>query len=79
MKTKPIKWLLTCIIVLLMGVTTLFAQALHTGKGEVIAVRFLELKADVDTVHLDTLRYQSTGQQASPGAEALKNCFHYSS
>ena len=46
---------------------------------EVIAVRFLELKADVDTVHVDTLRYQSTGQQASPGAEALKNCFHYSS
>ena len=44
-----------------------------------IAVRFLELKADVDTVHVDTLRYQSTGQQASPGAEALKNCFHYSS
>ena len=44
-----------------------------------IAVWFLELKADVDTVHVDTLRYQSTGQQASPGAEALKNCFHYSS
>ncbi len=70
MKTNPIKWLVTCVIVILISVTTLFAQMLHTGKGEVIAVRFLELKADVDTVHVDTLRYLSTGQQVGLGAEA---------
>ena len=52
MKTNPIKWLVTCVIVILISVTTLFAQMLHTGKGEVIAVRFLELKADVDSTEL---------------------------
>ena len=59
LKTKPIKWLLTCIIVLLMGVTTLFAQALHTGKGEVIAVQFLELKPDVNTTEFENFAYKT--------------------
>ena len=59
LKTKPIKWLLTCITVLLMGVTTLFAQALHTGKGEVIAVRFLELKPDVNIAEFENFAYKT--------------------
>ena len=36
----------------------LFAQAPHTGKGEVIAVRFLELKADVDTTEFEKFAYE---------------------
>ena len=32
---------------------------LHTGKGEVIAVRFLELKADVDTTEFEKFAYET--------------------
>lgn len=53
MKAIQIRTVMTTIMVLLISVTALWAQTAITGKGEVIAVRFLELKADVDTTEFE--------------------------
>ena len=58
MKTKQVKSLSGLIISTIFSITMLFAQAPHTGKGEVIAVRFLELKADVDTTEFEKFAYE---------------------
>ena len=49
MKTKQFKSLSILITLTISTITMLIAQAPHTGKGEVIAIRILELKSDVDT------------------------------
>ena len=48
---KNIKNLLLIIIICFTTVT--FSQSYHTGKGKVIAVRFLELDAEVDTAEFE--------------------------
>ena len=58
MKTEKVKSLSILIILTIFSITMLFAQAPHTGKGEVIAVRFLELKADVDTTEFEKFAYE---------------------
>ena len=58
MKTKQVKSLSGLIISTIFSITMLCAQAPHTGKGEVIAVRFLELKADVDTTEFEKFAYE---------------------
>jgi len=58
MKTNQLKSLSILIILTIFSITMLIAQAPHTGKGEVIAVRILELKADVDTTEFDKFAYK---------------------
>ena len=55
-----------------MGVTTLFAQALHTGKGEVIAVRFLELKPDVNIAEFENFAYKTFNSGFDGAVPGLK-------
>ena len=58
MKTNQLKSSSILIILIIFSITMLIAQAPHTGKGEVIAVRFLELKADVDTMEFEKFAYE---------------------
>jgi hypothetical protein len=53
---KNIKNLLLIIIICFTTVT--FSQSSHTGKGKVIAVRFLELDAEVDTAEFEKFAYE---------------------
>ena len=55
MKTKQLK---LSSILTIFSITMLLAQAPHTGKGEVIAIRILELKADVDTMEFEKFAYE---------------------
>ena len=54
---KNVKNLLLIILVTF-STTTIFSQSSHTGKGKVIAVRFLELKAEVDTAEFEKFAYE---------------------
>jgi len=54
---KNVKNLLL-IILAIFSTTIIFPQSSHTGKGKVIAVRFLELKADVDTAEFEKFAYK---------------------
>jgi hypothetical protein len=62
---KQIKHLFVAIRLLLLANAIIFAQPAHTGKGEVIAVRLIELKAGVDTAEFEKFAYE----QFNPGHE----------
>lgn len=53
MKTNQFRLFATFVILIFISVTTILAQPQNSGKGEVIAVRFLELKAEVDTTEFE--------------------------
>lgn len=58
MKTNPCILFMTCVMVMCISATALVAQSSRASKGEVIAVRFLELKADVDTTEFEKFARQ---------------------
>ena len=59
-------------IVILTNITALFAQGLHTGKGEVIAVRILDLKAEVDTAAFEKFAYEEFNPAYDGTAPGIK-------
>ena len=50
----------------------LIAQPPHTGKGEVIAIRILELKSDVDTIEFDKFAYEEFNPAYDGTAPGIK-------
>ena len=50
----------------------LIAQPPHTGKGEVIAIRILELKSDVDTTEFDKFAYEKFNPSYDGTAPGIK-------
>ena len=64
--------LITGMIVILTNITALFVQGLHTGKGEVIAVRFLDLKAEVDTAAFEKFAYEEFNPAYDGTAPGIK-------
>ena len=44
---------------MLINGTTLLSQITYSGKGEVVAVRFLELKDDVDVAEFEKFAVES--------------------
>ena len=40
-------------LITLINSTTLFSQVIFSGKGNVIAIRFLELEPDIDTTEFE--------------------------
>ena len=69
MKTNQLK---SSSILIIFSITMLIAQAPHTGKGEVIAVRFLELKSDVDTTEFDKFSYEEFNPAYEGTAPGIK-------
>ena len=72
MKTNQLKSSSILIILIIFSITMLIAQAPHTGKGEVIAVRFLELKSDVDTTEFDKFSYEEFNPAYDGTAPGIK-------
>ena len=72
MKTKQFKSLSILITLTNSTITMLIAQAPHTGKGEVIAIRILELKSDVDTTEFDKFAYEEFNPAYDGTAPGIK-------
>ena len=72
MKTKQFKSLSILITLTISTITMLIAQAPHTGKGEVIAIRILELKSDVDTTEFDKFAYEEFNPAYDGTAPGIK-------
>ena len=72
MKTKQLKSLSILITLTISTITMLIAQAPHTGKGEVIAIRILELKSDVDTTEFDKFAYEEFNPAYDGTAPGIK-------
>ena len=72
MKTKQFKSLSILITLTISTITMLIAQAPHTGKGEVIAIRILELKSDVDTTEFDKFAYEEFNPTYDGTAPGIK-------
>ena len=53
MKINQIKLLMVYGLIMLINKTTLFSQVTFSGKGNVIAIRFLELDPDIDTTEFE--------------------------
>ena len=53
MNIKQIKLLIVYGIIMLINSTMLFSQVTYSGKGDVIAIRFLELEPDIDTTEFE--------------------------
>ena len=69
MKTNHLKSLS---ILIIFSITMLIAQSPHTGKGEVIAIRILELKSDVDTTEFDKFAYEEFNPAYDGTAPGIK-------
>ena len=72
MKTKQLKSLSILITLTISTITMLIAQPPHTGKGEVIAIRILELKSDVDTTEFDKFAYEEFNPAYDGTAPGIK-------
>ena len=53
MKINQIKLLMVCGLITSINSTMLFSQVTYSGKGDVIAIRFLELEPDIDTTEFE--------------------------
>ena len=53
MNMNQIKLLMVYGLIMLINTTTLFSQVTFSGKGNVIAIRFLELELDIDTTEFE--------------------------
>ena len=53
MNMNQIKLLMVYGLITLINSTMLFSQVTYSGKGDVIAIRFLELEPDIDTAEFE--------------------------
>ena len=53
MNINQIKLLMVYGLITLINSTMLFSQVTYSGKGDVIAIRFLELELDIDTTEFE--------------------------
>ena len=72
MKKNIIKLVVFMGILILLSSVSMFAQLQNSGKGKVIAVRFLELKADVDTTEFEKFALEAFNPSSDATLPGLK-------